>query len=235
MYFDRRWQSDLGVSILVANIHRGSGHPGLWPWRERGEKNVLLPLSRFDTYPRWPPVTQSLRSRRSYGKIADCDQSNSISQKKQRYIYSLLFLQLTSACPSISCVPCFTCACVRSHGIVTDRIGVTAVRVGGALVDICMRKWNRTRLKSHGDYIYLIVYIWSLVYVTKQKKQVKVSSVSFTLHRTAFFFFSHESAFRPYETNESAHLNRMFLKPLRVCTNLGKKRFVIRVDGLCLN
>ena len=85
-------------------------------------------------------------------------------------------------------LPCFTCACVRSHGIVTDRIGVTAVRVGGALVDICMRKWNRTRLKSHGD-IYLIVYIWSLVYVTKQKKQVKVSSVSLTLHRTAFSFF----------------------------------------------
>ena len=86
-----------------------------------------------------------------------------------------------------------------------------------------MRKWNRTRLKSHGNYIYLIVYIWSLVYVTKQKKQVKVSRVSFTLLRTAFFF-SHESTFRPYETNETAHLNRMFLKPLRVCTNLGKKR-----------
>ena len=116
----------------------------------------------------------------------------------------------------------------------TDRIGVTAVRVGGALVDICMRKWNRTRLKSHGDYIYLIVYSWSLVYVTKQKKQVKVSSVSFTLHRSAIFF-SHESAFRPYQTNESAHLNRIFLKPLRVCTNLGKKIFVIRVDRLCLS
>ena len=131
----------------------------------RGEKTILLPLSRFDTHPRWPPVTQSLRSRRSYGKIGDCDQSNSISQKKQRYIYLLHFLQLTSACPSISCVSYFTCAYVRSHGIVTDRIGVTAVRVGGALVDICMRKWNRTRLKSHGDYICLIVYIWSLVYV----------------------------------------------------------------------
>ena len=103
------------------------------------------------------------------------------------------------------------------------------MRVGGALVDICIRKWNRTRLKSHGDYIYLIVYSWSLVYVTKKKKQVKVSSVSFTLHRTAF------PSFRPYQTNESAHLNRMFLKPLRVCTNLGKKRFVIRVDGLCLS
>ena len=33
-----------------------------------------------------PPVTRSLRSRRSYGKIGDCDKSNSISQKKQRYI-----------------------------------------------------------------------------------------------------------------------------------------------------
>ena len=120
--------------------------------------------------------------------IVDCDQSNSIFQKKQRYVYSLHFLQLTSARPSISCVSCFTCACVRSHGIVTDRIGVTTVRVGGALVDICMRKWDCTRLKSHGDYIYLIVYTWSLVYVTKQKKQEKVSSVGFTLHRTAFFF-----------------------------------------------
>ena len=100
-------------------------------------------------------------------------------------------------------------------------------------------KVESTRLKSHGDYIYLIVYIWSLVYVKKQIKQVKVSSVSFTLHRTAFFFlfffFLHESAFCPWETSESAHLNRVFLNPLRVCTNLGKKRFVIRVDVLCLN
>ena len=142
------------------------------------------------------PVTRSLRSRRSYGKIGDCDKSNSISQKKQRYIYSLHFLQLTSACPSISCVSCFTCACVRSHGIVTDRIGVTAVRVGGALVDICMRKWNRTRLKSHGDYIYLIVYIWSPVYVfffyLRNKVGLTVSNVSFTLHRNCTFFHTNQ-------------------------------------------
>ena len=132
MYVPRGWES---CFIVVGG---GGG----------GEKTVLLPLSRFDTHPRWPPVTQSLRSRRSYGKIGDCDQSNSISQKKQRYIYSLHFLQLTSACPSISCVSCFTCACVRSHGIVTDRIGVTAVRVGGALVDICMRQWNLREIIS---------------------------------------------------------------------------------------
>ena len=132
MYVPRGWES---CFIVVG----GGG---------RGEKTVLLPLSRFDTHPRWPPVTQSLRSRRSYGKIGDCDQSNSISQKKQRYIYSLHFLQLTSACLSISCVSCFTYAYVRSHGIVTDRIGVTAVRVGGALVDICMRQWNLREIIS---------------------------------------------------------------------------------------
>ena len=28
------------------------------------------------TYPRWPPVTQSLRSRRSYGKIGDCESTD---------------------------------------------------------------------------------------------------------------------------------------------------------------
>ena len=33
------------------------------------------PLSFFDTHPRWLPVLQSARSRRSYGKIGDCEQS----------------------------------------------------------------------------------------------------------------------------------------------------------------
>ena len=33
------------------------------------------PLSSFDTHARWQPVTQSARSRRSYGKIEDCEQS----------------------------------------------------------------------------------------------------------------------------------------------------------------
>ena len=33
------------------------------------------PLSSFDTHPRWQPVTQSARSRRSYAKIEDCEQS----------------------------------------------------------------------------------------------------------------------------------------------------------------
>ena len=33
------------------------------------------------TYPRWPPVTQSLRSRRSYGKIGNCESND------ERYIW----------------------------------------------------------------------------------------------------------------------------------------------------
>ena len=34
------------------------------------------PLSSFDTHVRWQPVTQSSRSRWSYGKIEDCEQSS---------------------------------------------------------------------------------------------------------------------------------------------------------------
>ena len=33
-------------------------------------------LSSFDTHARWQPITQSARSRRSYGKIEDCKQSS---------------------------------------------------------------------------------------------------------------------------------------------------------------
>ena len=32
-------------------------------------------ISSFDTHARWQPVTQSARSRQSYGKIGDCEQS----------------------------------------------------------------------------------------------------------------------------------------------------------------
>ena len=35
-------------------------------------------MSSFDTEPRWLPVTPSAGSRRSYGKIADCEQSTLI-------------------------------------------------------------------------------------------------------------------------------------------------------------
>ena len=53
-----------------------------------GEKNIFLtitqtaprPLSSFDTHARWQPVTQSIRSRRCYGKIEDREQSIEILQ-----------------------------------------------------------------------------------------------------------------------------------------------------------
>ena len=43
--------------------------------------NRPRPLSSFDTHARWQPVTQSARSRRSYGKIEDCEQSRSSSYR----------------------------------------------------------------------------------------------------------------------------------------------------------
>ena len=49
----------------------------------------------------------------------------------------------TIASPSISCVSCFTCACVRSHSIATDRVNVTAMIVVRTLVDIWEHKINR--------------------------------------------------------------------------------------------
>ena len=41
--------------------------------------NRPRPLSSFDTHARWQPVTQSARSRRSYGKIEDCEQSTNMA------------------------------------------------------------------------------------------------------------------------------------------------------------
>ena len=41
-----------------------------------GDYSRPHPLGSFDTHARWQPVTQSARSRRSYGKIEDCEQSN---------------------------------------------------------------------------------------------------------------------------------------------------------------
>ena len=45
-------------------------------------QTVPGPLSSFDTPARWQPVTQSARSRRSYGKIGDCEQSSLIIQNE---------------------------------------------------------------------------------------------------------------------------------------------------------
>ena len=41
-----------------------------------GHLDFQMYRGNFDTHARWQPVTQSARSRRSYGKIEDCEQSN---------------------------------------------------------------------------------------------------------------------------------------------------------------
>ena len=68
-------------AILIFNCTEGAG-VGDYSCRERGREKILAssqtaphPLSSFDTHVRWQPVTQSARSRRSYGKIEDCEQS----------------------------------------------------------------------------------------------------------------------------------------------------------------
>ena len=45
-------------------------------------QTVPGPLSSFDTHARCQPVTQNARSRRSYGKIGDCEQSSLIIQNQ---------------------------------------------------------------------------------------------------------------------------------------------------------
>ena len=57
-----------------SNVPRGAG-VGDYSAR-RLLPNRPRPLSSFDTHARWQPVTQSPRSRFSYGKIEDCEQSN---------------------------------------------------------------------------------------------------------------------------------------------------------------
>ena len=74
----------LMAAILIFKCTEGAG-VGDYSFRGRGalfsrllqlsSQTALRPLSRFDTHLRWPPVIQSLRSRRSYEKIRDCDKS----------------------------------------------------------------------------------------------------------------------------------------------------------------
>ena len=52
---------------------------GGWGRRGASSQTAPPPLSSFDTHARWQPVTQSARSRRSYRKIEDCEQSSNLS------------------------------------------------------------------------------------------------------------------------------------------------------------
>ena len=58
--------------------------------------NRPRPLSSFDTHARWQPVTQSARSRRSYGKIEDCEQSTRTQRKLTQVTISTRAYRTTS-------------------------------------------------------------------------------------------------------------------------------------------
>lgn len=69
------------AAILISCVLRGRelGFIALLP------ETVPLPTpppppSRFDNHPRWPSVMQSLRSRRSYGKLGECEQSSNLDE-----------------------------------------------------------------------------------------------------------------------------------------------------------
>ena len=68
----------LPPSPYFRKIVKFAGLPVQATMRGRGSGLITVPrpLRRFDSYPRWPPVTQSARSPRSYGKIGASAQAN---------------------------------------------------------------------------------------------------------------------------------------------------------------
>ena len=62
-----------------------------------GDYSRPHPLGSFDTHARWQPVTQSARSRRSYGKIEDCEQSNDSDA-----FWSFFYILFGSLCAQVS-------------------------------------------------------------------------------------------------------------------------------------
>ena len=68
------------AAILISNLPRDRelGFLALLP--ETGPLPPPPPSSRFDNHPRRPSVMQSLRSRRSYGKLGECEQSSNLDE-----------------------------------------------------------------------------------------------------------------------------------------------------------
>ena len=73
-----RYTASYRHGYLDFQMYRAGGRRGwqLLGGGGEGRENRPRPLSSFDTHARWQPVTQSARSRWSYGKIEDCEQSN---------------------------------------------------------------------------------------------------------------------------------------------------------------
>ena len=110
-------KSLLPIKMKVITIYEIFRH-WLHHWRAKSRQNNNIkyfsrflpnrprPLSSFDTHARWQPVTQSARSRRSYGKIEDCEQSiiwtKRVNPGDDLEMRTALFVD----CSSISCPSC---------------------------------------------------------------------------------------------------------------------------------
>ena len=76
----------------------------------------------------------------------------------------------TIASPFISCVSCFTCACVRSHNIATDRVDVTAMIVVRTLVGI----WKHRITWNIRNRCYFMVREWvRFLFTSSEESQTK--------------------------------------------------------------
>ena len=65
---------------LAFQMYRGGGCRVLYMYH-------LRPLSNLDIHARWQPVTKCARSRRSYGKIEDYEQSRLLSDNSNSLTY----------------------------------------------------------------------------------------------------------------------------------------------------
>ena len=101
-----------------------------------------------------------------------CSLNKSKFQGSLIAVHWLLFKtsQRTIASPSISCVSCFTCACVRSHSIATDRVDVTAMIVVRTLVGI----WKHRITRNIRNRCYFMVREWvRFLFTSCEESQTK--------------------------------------------------------------
>ena len=101
-----------------------------------------------------------------------CSLNKSKFQGSLIAVHWLLFKtsKRTIASPSISCVSCFTCACVRSHSIATDRVDVTAMIVVRTLVGI----WKHRITRNIRNRCYFMVREWvRFLFTSCEESQTK--------------------------------------------------------------
>ena len=128
-------------------MYRGGGRRGL---DRRGRRSTVpRPLSRFDSHPRWSPVTQSARYRRSYGKIGDCEQSTFSPIHFSQIVVVLYFC--TSTDPNGFSVM----GTMRSVSMWGSSLGCERDQIGLYKVCIPSQVWAHVKPGSHMPPMYL--------------------------------------------------------------------------------